>query len=618
MRKFACLLLAFLALAGRHAIAGDSPAGTLELREARFWVAPNPPSASADAELPPTDAPWQAILLPYRWARDRPDGRLETAWIRLDFESPDPLPADPALYLSRLSVGGSVYVNGLLVADIRGSDELVQMRWRRPHLVRITPAALRHGANSILVRVASRDARTVFPSVQLGSEADLRALFDKRYVAEYSSAQFSALAGAVVAVFMLGIWWFRRSELLYLLFGLTCLFWALRTQTYLTEAIPWAWWWPWRALYYVWTGGFALSVAAFFLRYAGKLAQRWQLLLIGYALVGPLLLVASGGALQFLVERFWIAGLFVLEAYVLWEFYRSLRQQPRLESVALGGGALTTFVLGANDFAVRLGWLPYSNAYALHFGAPVVMVAMGGILSARFVRALRQVEVANVELTRKVDEKEQELRHQFERLREVERREESLTERQRIMQDMHDGLGSQLLTSLAAVERGAMDSKAMAQVLRDAMDDMRLAIDTLSPGREGLLEALGNLRYRLEPRFRAAGIDLRFTYRNLPDSLDVASEDALQILRILQESLANVLKHASGRCVEVDASLSPDNRLVLAIADDGRGFEPAAPAPGRGLAGMRRRAQRIGATLEIASSDGGSRITLAYPLARTG
>ena len=67
-------------------------------------------------------------------------------------------------------------------------------------------------------------------------------------------------------------------------------------------------------------------------------------------------------------------------------------------------------------------------------------------------------------------------------------------ERQRIMQDMHDGLGSQLLTSLAAVERGALGLEGMAQVLRDAMDDMRLAIDTLSPEREGLLEALGNLQ----------------------------------------------------------------------------------------------------------------------------
>ena len=617
MRKFACLLLAVLALDSQNVTASDASPGSLELREAKFWLPADTAGARAveREELPPADAQWQAIALPHRWIQDRPGGRLGRAWIRLDFMAPKPLPADPALYLSRLSVGGTFYLNGVRIAAIRGSDESMQMRWRRPHLVRLTPAILRDGTNSILVRIASRDAQTIFPAALIGSEADLRAPFDRRYLAEYSGAQFSATAGAVVAVFMLGIWWFRRSELLYVLFSFTCLFWALRTQAYLTEEIPWAWWWPWRALYYVWTGGFALSVAAFFLHYAGKLAQRWQFLLIGYALVGPLLLVSSNGALQLVVERYWIGGLFVLEAYVLWEFYRSLRQQPSLEGMALAGGAVTTFVLGANDFAVRLGWMPYSNAYGLHFGAPVVMVAMGGLLAARFVGALRQVESANVELTRKVGEKEYELRHQFERLREVERREASLTERQRIMQDMHDGLGSQLLISLAAVERGALDPKGMAQVLRDAMDDMRLAIDTLSPGREGLLEALGNLRYRLEPRFRAAGVELRFVHVDVPEQLEVEAAPALQILRVLQESLTNVLKHSRATQVRVEISLRRDPaRLVLAVADDGCGFDPASPVAGRGLSGMRRRARQIGAALEVVSGSRGTCITLSYPL----
>jgi len=186
------------------------------------------------------------------------------------------------------------------------------------------------------------------------------------------------------------------------------------------------------------------------------------------------------------------------------------------------------------------------------------------------------------------------------------------------MQDMHDGLGSQLLTSLAAVERGALDSKGMAQVLRDAMDDMRLSIDTLSPGREGLLEALGNLRYRLEPRFRAAGIELKFSYRDLPERLDIAPDSALQILRMLQESLSNVIKHARARQVIVDIALQRDPaRFVLAVADDGGGFDPAAPASGRGLSGMRRRAQQIGAALEVTSDARGTRIALSYPLPAT-
>src|SRR4029078_12310682 len=140
--------------------------------------------------------------------------------------------------------------------------------------------------------------------------------------------------------------------------------------------------------------------------------------------------------------------------------------------------------------------------------------------------------------------------------------------------------------SLAAVQLGALDPKGMAQVLRDAMDDMRLAIDTLSPGREGLLEALGNLRSRLEPRFGAAGVELRFVYVDVPEQLDVEAAPALQILRVLQQSLTNVLKHARAPQVRVEISLRRDPaRLVLAVADDGCGFDPASPVAGRGLSG---------------------------------
>lgn len=617
MRRLAGVLSATLALACASSTAEDQDALTLDLVQAEIWIAEDPanPEPATVDRLPPADARWQAVTLPFRWLRGHEDAGLARAWIRLDFDAPQPLPSDPALYLSRLSVGGTFFVDGSRVAMIREADASTQVRWRRPHLIRIPPSTLHEGRNSILVRMVSRDATTVFPEVRFGSAEALRPAFDRRYLAEYSSAQFSAVAGAVVGAFMLGIWWFRRADLLYLLFGLTCLFWALRMQAYLTESVPAQWWWPWRALYYVWTGGFALSVAAFFLHYIGRLVQRWQLALVGYALIGPLLLLASAGALEGAVDRYWVAGLFVLETYVLWRFYRALRRQPSAEGLALGGGAVTTYVLGANDFAVRTGWMPFSNAYALHFGAPVVMLAMGGLLAARFVRALRQAELANVELTRKVDEKEHELHEQFERLRAAERREASSTERQRMMQDMHDGLGSQLLTSLAAVERGALDAKSMAQVLRDAIDDMRLAIDTLAPGREGLLEALGNLRYRLEPRFRAAGIELSFDYRDLPDRIDMTPDRALQVLRVLQESLTNALKHARATHVKVEVVMRRDPAtFVLAVVDDGGGFDASHPDAGRGLSGMRRRAGHIDATLEVNSSSSGTRVTLACPL----
>jgi signal transduction histidine kinase len=183
------------------------------------------------------------------------------------------------------------------------------------------------------------------------------------------------------------------------------------------------------------------------------------------------------------------------------------------------------------------------------------------------------------------------------------------------MQDMHDGLGSQLLTSLAMVERGALDREGMAQVLREAIDDMRLAIDTLSPGREGLVEALGNLCYRLEPRFRAAGITLIFDLKPLPERIEMQPDQALQILRVLQEALNNVLKHAKATRVDVRATMSaPPGRLDIEVCDNGRGFDASAPSGGRGLTGMRRRAERMGARFEVTSGAAGTRVALSYPL----
>ena len=81
--------------------------------------------------------------------------------------------------------------------------------------------------------------------------------------------------------------------------------------------------------------------------------------------------------------------------------------------------------------------------------------------------------------------------------RDSERVKASAQERQRIMQDMHDGLGSQLLSSLMLVERGALSNEQVAQILRESIDDMRLAIDALAQGNTDLLAALDSRGWKL-------------------------------------------------------------------------------------------------------------------------
>ena len=127
-------------------------------------------------------------------------------------------------------------------------------------------------------------------------------------------------------------------------------------------------------------------------------------------------------------------------------------------------------------------------------------------------------------------------------------------ERERLMRDMHDGVGSQLMTTLAAVERDELDSPAVAALLRDCIADLRLVIDSLEPEQRSLQLALANLRYRLEPQLQAAGIRLQWV---VPADAGTASAwppgTVLQVLRIVQEGLVNAIRH-SGR-VEENAGL---------------------------------------------------------------
>ena len=189
------------------------------------------------------------------------------------------------------------------------------------------------------------------------------------------------------------------------------------------------------------------------------------------------------------------------------------------------------------------------------------------------------------------------------------------------MQDMHDGLGSQLLSSLMLVERGALSNEQVAQILRESIDDMRLAIDALAAEDSDLLAALGNMRFRMEPRLRVAGIELQWDARNLPEEVDIDPNSVLPVLRIVQEALTNAIKHSRARVVRVTLSVDHDGDaqwLAIRVTDNGRGLAANTGGAGRGMLNMKNRAARIAALLKVESVPGaGTMILLRLPLDTT-
>ncbi|UCG96344.1 MAG: sensor histidine kinase [Burkholderiales bacterium] len=606
----ATLRALLLALAAAAALIISFPASATTLRSVE-WTLTEIGAAPAD------DAQWQAYDLPLRWSARPGEETPRGLALRLRATLEAPPSVAWAVLLSYASTGGRVSVNGRMVGEIRADDARTHVRWRRPHLLAIDPALLVAGENSILLQTAYRGGVHGLAGVEIGPLAELSRDYELRY---FASTILPWIGGTLAACFTLlfTLLWLRRHDPTIALVALASAFWVLRSAYFLIETVPVAAAMWLDLLFYVASGGFAVVMTLVLLRLAGRTGARAAWLPVLYAAIGPALLLVTGGQATSHLDRLWLPGLIgVVAIGLLYALLSRVRKHESLQIVVIT--AITVAIAAAvYDYGVAQGWLPEATVLALHWAGPLLLAALATPVVDRFVRVLREAEGARNDLESRVREREQMLKRNYERLREGERIQATAAERQRIMQDMHDGLGTQLVSSLMLVERGALTQAQVAQVLRESIDDMRLAIDALAQGSSDLLASLGNLRYRMEPRFRAAGIELIWDARDMPEELNINPDAVLPILRIVQESLTNALKHSGARAVSVALQVTQTGEeaplLQIRVTDNGKGIA-GERVGGRGLMNMRSRANKIGGTLTLESVPGaGTRVKFTYQL----
>ncbi|MFI8001638.1 sensor histidine kinase [Streptomyces sp. NPDC086010] len=296
-------------------------------------------------------------------------------------------------------------------------------------------------------------------------------------------------------------------------------------------------------------------------------------------------------------------------------FYTGLRILPPRAALALVA-LLTVFVVAAQ---LRL---------ATGFDPNLVLAppAVAAVATAVFVHMQRQA-VRQREL---IDD----LLRTRRELAATERREGTLAERQRLSMEIHDtlaqGLSSQQML-LQAADRSWSSDPATARrhvltatgIAERNLAEARRFVHDLAPadlaeggGLEAALRTLADretaqARGRLTVRCHVEGAPAAA----LPDRVQSA------LLRIAQGALANVTEH-SGASVAALTLTHLDDRVVLDIADDGRGFGSAESVPdgvrGHGLPAMRARVRQLGGTLTVESAPGeGTVLSAAVPLPHT-
>ena len=187
-------------------------------------------------------------------------------------------------------------------------------------------------------------------------------------------------------------------------------------------------------------------------------------------------------------------------------------------------------------------------------------------------------------------------------------------DRRRIARELHDGVGSQLTTLLSSLDCRNPHQKTVALALEQCMIDLKMTLDAIDNDSDSLPDSLGRLRYRVQHCLDTLGVRMEWHVAVCPTLEAFRGDPARHALRITQECLANVIRHANATTVRVSCKFVPSvNRIVLEVLDDGKGMalEHVPSSGGRGLQGMRQRAQDAGGSLKISSDIGnGTRVQL--------
>jgi signal transduction histidine kinase len=530
-----------------------------------------------------------------------------------------------SVFLPRFSSAVEVAVNGVVVLDSRRDANANRADRNTPQIAAIPSSLLREGSNAITVRLfVWGPLKGFLDNVYVGPDPALRPAYETRTLLFVTLPVVFSAWQSILAVILAIMWLMRRREPVYGVLAVAMVLGVM--QAFSPPAVPpmvssrlapvllasapiesalvvafgvlfFGWRWP--------RQGFLLFVPGLVVFTVGLVAgpplPRILFLVLGIPTVGICLLLMAGVTAAAVVRRQDAASFMI--------------------------GCAVTIVLTCwiHDMLSVLEVITNERTFVSRLSYSAMLVAIGAGLTWRFARALNQVDGFASQLVTRVREAEERLRASFAREEERARAAALADERTRLMRDLHDGLGGQLVSIVALSERG-QEGASITEAARAALKDLRLVIDSMDDIGGDLMLALGSWRERATAQLRPHDITLDWqvaTSQGLPLHPELRPWHVIQIVRILDEAVTNAVKHARARNIAVTIETRDDGQGpygVISVADDGQGFEltiDGQPAGGRqsarGLRNMRSRALRCGAVITLNSGAAGTRVRLQLP-----
>ena len=537
-------------------------------------------------------------------------------WYRLQWQASST--QDVVLFAPYVAYAGAFYVNGeLLSASLRMTEPLSH-EWNQPRLVHIPSAALRLGSNELLVHTAGYGSmQSGLPALRIGALADIRPLYDREILIRITTQVLNAAITLAWALLFLAIWWLRKADSHYGWFSMSMFLWLGYCADFvLTEPF-----WPF---------GTALSMdvaatmcllayfppATVFLRRILGLRSPWELAFFILAIVCCAALGLGPSSWIGPIRNLAIPGLAMVYMATCLQFIWLTARKRNRHNMPIAFCICIPLGLGIHDLLKFTGVLSADLLFLSQTGSWIYLMGVGIALAWRYSESLARVESLNITLGKRVQETVQKLSFSTSEKYRSEVNTIRAEERLSLARDMHDGFGGMLTGTIAAMEHQQPSSAQVLSDLKEMRADLRMMLDATYQSEDVAFPSLiGPLRRRLTDYLNNAGIALRWELSGT-DHLYLGTTMGLSVQRLLREGLTNTMRHS--RATHASCGIAWDGSILrILIHDNGQGLVNSqlneSKTASYGLTNLRARAQQMGGTLEVDSTDLGTQIRFTCP-----
>jgi len=574
----------------------------------------------SEVELVSADAP--PTMVPLTFVSSLKEGRLEDEPGRMSIRHPFAVADDSdqlAVFIPRLSADVQLSINKVAVRAPWQSYRAEEVN--RPLFIPVPPELLRNDEpNELLLELIGFGPALLLSEFYLGPQETLEPGFRYFDTFRHGLIRISFTVTLVFAIFMGTIWMVRRQfneygwlSLAFLAFSYYLLLFMRDTQVIHFELQIWSFLLA-RAI-------FICAFVFFIHQFLGLRRRRLEMAIVGFfGLIFSigLVLVLRHEYRPFLSLTYFtsLPMVLLLIGYITTLLAMALGKTGHVYLHWLLVGSLLGLVLGIHDLMVVFDaqhWL-FRDFFISHYASVFMAIGFGGVLVHRVAHALFNSEDLNLELKRLLEQKSLALESASQQQLQQEKQLALYAERQRIIADMHDGVGGQLVGLLAANRNEPLDQSIVNHELDQILADLRLVLDALTPAGEELLAAMARLKERYTQLLNRAGCQLDWQIDPTIQAIPMQPSLTINILRLIQEAIQNSLKHAQAETITVSLT-QQDSGYRLTIADDGVGIgiEDCFSTDGFGTQTMQKRADAVAGQLSISSPDeGGTEVSLQF------